>query len=513
MSRELNENEIDKIFRKAIEPVDTEPSDEFWRKAAENVITRGSQLKEGNASQWRAIAFILGAGLLILGYFTYKLATGLKSEEKEVAMLKKTQNANTGKSNAGTSTGNTINDVADIPAVVPVNSNISSNANNTPSPKKEITKYTTHMAKTQMSNEVINASHSKLAKSQNSTLAYNKQSDISKHTKKHAAPQVENNANDGIVSTNRNYQVSNATVQGNSTENLNSTQSMPGIQKPVQIKPDSLIRKQSVNMLNTNKQSSIVASDTAKIPSYSIDSARSRYTVSAFFSPDIMMGYKFTSNTSWGSQIESAIKSGEKQTFSYTTGVKAAYSLSSHFSISAGIAYQSFSFNANPGYIYAQKQSNGEVGYNVATSSGLVNCPYYGPTKAGDSLKMSLASSRTYLEIPISFKYFIGDNPKFKFYLIGGMEANISLGEETYMNWQSIPWNETGTATANTTDGAESMYLSYYLGIGADYRIGKYISLYVEPGLHNAITPIDNNVDVISYPRLFSIAAGLTYHF
>jgi opacity protein-like surface antigen len=224
------------------------------------------------------------------------------------------------------------------------------------------------------------------------------------------------------------------------------------------------------------------------------------------------MRYEFKSNSPWGNQTESIIKTGEKQNFSYTVGAKAEYNLSSRFAVSLGIAYQVFSFNSKPGIIYAQKSSDGDVGYYFTTSSGVVECPsYYGTPSVGDSIKMSAASTRTYLEIPVRLKYNFVDKEKIKLYFIAGVDANICLAEKTTMNWQDF-WNESGIANINETEGSEKVYMSCYLGIGVNYKICNNLSLYLEPGMHRAITALDNNTSpVVTYPQLFSATAGITY--
>ncbi len=505
MSKKLSEHEIDEIFKNAIEPVNTEPSPEFWRKAAEGVITRGANLKEGNSIKWKIVAFVFGAALLILGYFTFKLQNGLKSEEQQITMLEKGQGGN--QKSTDKNSRNSIS-FPDKIASSPTNVIASSGKDNKNTAiAKTDDKKVAYSTEIQMSN----TRHSSEGKSNNvqtnNAVAFKSQSYHGKSGKKASKDYTMEQSNENITTDSPNAQITSPTETQNSSENLNITST----QKPVDPTPEQAIKKTPVSPLPAANYVAVPAKDSLKLAPLAADTAKSRFSVSDYFSPDIMLGYKFICNTTGGSAIENIIKAGEKQSFSYTTGVKAEYMVSTHFAIMAGIMYQSFKFNANPGYIYAQKQSNGDVTYSIPTSSGVVDCPYYGKTYVGDSLKMNATSSRTYLSIPVRLKYFINKSPKLKLYITGGVEANISLKKETYMDWQNS--YQTSESEVNNAQGAEKMYLAYYISIGADYSFGRHISMYVEPGLHNAITPIDNNIDVIAYPRLFSATAGLTYHF
>jgi hypothetical protein len=115
-----------------------------------------------------------------------------------------------------------------------------------------------------------------------------------------------------------------------------------------------------------------------------------------------------------------------------------------------------------------------------------------------------------YLEVPLEAKYFFVNTRKFRAYATLGLEVNFLLGENTAINWQNS-WNESGTDKITNTEGSRNMYFSYYLGAGLSYKIEKCLSLYAEPGIHEAITPIDDNISLITYPKLFSLTVGIVY--
>jgi hypothetical protein len=497
MSEKQMENNIDEIFRKGIDQLNTEPSDEFWRKAAENVISRGNKPNERKVALWRNIAFIQAAGLLLIGYFAYQTQTGKKNAVQQALTVKNIQNKNVEKINPPVKVSN--NNSAATPTVASVNNNTGKTQKLNSSGRNAI-----HRAAVQQKH---------FTKLNAAVVALNNNSAYSKKPEKN------------IVATTYKTEVKNVITKesnqlaGNKEAANNVTTTADIIAAPAENQAKNNTENTSPAPVEyvqkTNRPAAITMGDTAKLiqsPTPELAQASSRFSVSAFFAPDFALGYTYKTSGTWGSRNENSIKTGEKQSFSYTAGLKTEYKISSRFSIAAGIGYQVFSFHVNPTVIYAEKQSGSDAGYYLATSSGEVVCPYYGPVNAGDSLKMNASSKRTYLEIPIQLKYFAINNTKCRFYIVGGLEANFLLGESTTMNWQDF-WNESGVANVNTTGGAKNIYFSSYAGIGADYNLSKFLSIYAEPGLHEAITSLDDNVSVITYPRLFSITTGITWHF
>jgi len=506
-------NNIDDIFKKAIEPLDTEPSEEFWRKAAEDIIAKGSKATEKRIFRWRAIAFILGAGLVVLGYFTYRMQNSLEHANQQMKVVENDQNKQIDKLTENT-TGKDEGKIT-LKTIVSKNKAIS-NDQNTSIVIKIAPEY--HPVIPSQVPAIVNSDHHTSASSPVSYASAN-------HTKislatnyKKPAIRVSHKQVDATpVKQKNNIIVSDANNEGNNGGN-----------SPVQTKTYAFVKPSIQSVDSITKQDDISdsvndlveqANQVTGLPPLSItpqnnklaaNDSVSKLDVSVFFSPDYLVGYGFNSPYSWGSQIENAIKQGEKEKFSYTTGAKVEYALSSNFTIGAGIAYEEYSFNVNPGTVYAQRQSDGDIGYYFTTSSGVVECPSYGHTALNDSIKMNASSARKYLQVPLLAKYFLVNTKKLRFYVVGGLEPCFNLGDNTVMNWQNY-WGESGTVSASNVVGSRNFYFSYYVGIGATYKAGSHLSIYIEPGLHNAVTPIDDQIAVTTSPKLFSASVGLTY--
>ncbi len=474
------ENNIDDIFKKAIDPLDTEPSQEFWRKAAESVISRTSKANAKRASRWRVIALVLALLLFVLGYFTYKMQTGLNTVEQQVAAIENAKNASAENAIKNSNT-HTIDNDASLP-IINKNTQAEQKLKNKPTEIKA-EKYVKQPFTVQRDYTIANGS------THNNRVG----NEIAIDTKQ----QVPSHKSD------------EKTVEpvGEKTDTINLIAgSIPvAITKPVEES------KGDKKAGNTEYVKTVPAlCDSLTLQENKTTSHSSKFSISAFFSPDIMLGYSLKATDSWASQGESSVKS-EQQKFSYTTGVKLGYKISSRFTISAGIGYQVYSFDISPCTLYAEKDPGGKIGYSITESSGTVYCPYYA-NAVGDSLKMHASSTRSYIEIPVQLNGDIISKGKYRVYITAGVEANICAGEQTTMDWEDS-WYQTGKAIVTNMEGKENVYFSYHLGAGASYKIAKQFSIYLEPVIKEAITAIDNNTSaIIAYPRQVSFTTGLTYH-
>ena len=504
MSEKHMENNIDDIFRQGVDPLLTEPSDEFWKKASENIISRGSQTAGKRTSRWKAVTFILAAGLIMLGYITYRIQDNLKNIEKQIAITKGAKNTATEKvTDANTSSISTTTHAS--------NSNYITRTNSV----KQSYVHKPIIAQNQQPVQVNRPNYTPTSHHTNNT---------SQTPLLVVAKPVSHSGENKLSSTDKSDNNGHINPTSKSSGNK-ETDATTSSQQPVVVADKNLTS--SPTLTNQSVSTSSIPKATTQTPTAALpDSATyttaqtqkeaaggksSRFSVSAFFSPNFMTNYKFTCNAPDASLTENSIKR-EKEGFSYVTGANVEYALSSTISVSTGIGYSSYKFSVPPCDLYAEKQTSGDVGYSMVTSSGLVNCPSYGNTWPGDTLRMNANATRTYISIPLQLKYYINGNSRFRFYIEAGIQTNIAIGQTITMDWQDA-WKDHGTSIANYVQGSEQMYFTYDASIGMDYKLSKYFSIYAEPGMSNAITPIDKGTVVVSYPRQFNVTAGLTYHF
>jgi len=520
------ENEIvDELFRKAIEPLEAEPSEAFWKKASEDIISKTAKANDKKASRWRLIAFICAGGLVALGYFTFRMQNGLQKVEQQVAVMKKIQNLNTEKIIAEQNKSATDKEVA--PATL-----------NAPQINTE---------KPAGINTTSRDGYS--AKTPNNTYAYNNRNvkRVSSAVATHHQNPLSADANEGDINAGQANEPSRVAVQENSNQSISSSQpSSSNSQNLLQIHTqhglgwwnDFEKYKDALTTPAAKNNSQVITppiaekAATASVPATAnptntntvkpdstalknADVALSKFSASAFFSPDDMVGYNFKSSSPYANTMENTIRSGEKEKFSYAAGVNAEYSLSSKVSIGVGVAYNSYSFSIAPCVVTAQMQSDGQVGYSLVTSSGVIDCPNYGTVYTGQKLNMSATSSRSYISIPVDIKYYFNKKSAFRIYVKAGLEPNIFVSEPTTMNWQNYYYkNQQGSYGVSYVDGVRDIYLSGNLGLGLEFKAGKYFSLFAEPlGVQGAITSLDKNTPVVSYPMMGNATLGITYHF
>ncbi len=506
MSEKQTGNNIDEIFRKGIEPLNTEPSDEFWRKSAEGIIRNGKIAGSRNTARWRALALLLGAGLLILGFFTIKMQSSNEKTDSKIVAAK----------------NNIINNSA-IPVTAYKNTDKPVIANGTglattenkKTIKQPISTHNNH-TQTAIKNKVSNKQQPSITGIAPTQIA------LKKVRKKSKPSELEQITNTPVPA---NSKIEKETV----TDNLHQTKTITA--DPVNnnpIVPELKPANQNTSSIDTKSEAASIVSNPPKTnPAQAIiqpDSAKkvvmadtlqgsSRFSLWAYFSPDLVTGYNYKSSGNTGSYYENQIKTNEKVQSAYSAGGTVEYELNKHLSVAVGLSYQYYSFRIGPTYIYAQQEDNGQIGYSIVSSSGVVNCPYYGyAVSIGDSLKMSATSTRAYLSIPVKLKYFAVKTDKISMFITGGIGINISTSTETVMNWKDS-WNYQGTSTVNTIEGLQSMYYSYTLGLGISYNICKQVGIYAEPALQGSLTTINKNTPVVTYPYLAGLNIGVTYCF
>jgi hypothetical protein len=72
---------------------------------------------------------------------------------------------------------------------------------------------------------------------------------------------------------------------------------------------------------------------------------------------------------------------------------------------------------------------------------------------------------------------------------------------------------QSGNVSVSSIEGLSKVHYSYSLGVGAEYRLGRGVSVYAEPFMQGSVTAINNNTPVSTYPFFFGAAAGITYMF
>ena len=508
MSSRHPDNDIDKIFKNAIEPVDTEPSDKFWNKAYDDIIKREGQVNNSQVHRWKVIAYTLAAAVVILVFFTFYMNGKINTIQKQVTEVEKNQPApivHENESNNG-SIRTAINNstaTAQLNTTTTVNNNTSTPAVTSPV--------------TNGGNNINNFRIATNSASSNSTPL------VSSVLKNYSNP---GSNNTGTASTPVNIGSSvNQTLPGNYYSKTDSNSVASETNKPVittpehkdtiaitqQTLPVAPVKKDTLPVLaQTKPAGDTVNTQMKRKRAGHIKLSLANLYASAFFSPGLIVE-NIKDNDSWDNVTAYDVKSREDGQFNYSTGIKIGYDLSNHLSILTGLYYHASSFSIRPTVIHAQWYDN-TPSYLMVTSAGTVDIPCKGYQNIGDSIKASATSASSYISIPLQARYTFNNSHKLGLYIDAGATANFLVNNNVDANWQTTSLTE-GHATIPSCEGLQTSFYAYNVGFGLTYKLLNNLSVFGEPELSGAITPINNSSSITTYPYIFSFAVGLTLHF
>ena len=302
---------------------------------------------------------------------------------------------------------------------------------------------------------------------------------------------VQNNAKDYLRSSLKNVNtVLFETLQMRSKDFINSKKITP------------LIITQKVNLSDSSSKIfiKILPKNFRKI---------SRFSITPFIAPDIAW-YRLEDDKI-GNQIDDAkeIEKDEKHEFSSTVGVLIDYKINKYWGLQSGLSFSNTSITVQPKTIYAQQDNIGSVKYRINTSSGYgyVLPSYISNPSIGDSLyAFTSTHSLQYIGIPLAITYAITKG-KFKFNAVAGAAANILATAKLKTTVENGLANS--TETVNNLLGVKNMYLSGLASVGIDYSLTNKIALTFMPTIRFALSSINKDATVKSYPTSLGFAVGL----
>jgi hypothetical protein len=508
MNSKHPDKDIDSIFKDAIDPAETEPSDKFWNRTFEDIIKRENNVYGKQMRRWKVISYTLGAAIIILAFYTFYIHGRINKVEKQITEVEKKE------------------------AIAAGNENINSKAIATADNK--ITAILNKQLRTNHENgraaTVAGKSYTVAYASNDTPATINKNINTEHNTPEGLTRMNPNNSNPGSNNVgadknplNSSYGFGHKTLPGDyySDTTGSSIVSKNSSSVSASFSPDSSLiaqnEKPAVTMQNETTPKLFlnqpVADTLAQAVQRSGTKGRNKYLshifISALFSPELSDNI-ITDNNPSGNVTANNIKAGEKDGLTYTTGLKLGYDLSKHWSILTGAYYHASSFSILPTVVHAQWQGSLES-YSIVTSAGSVEMPSYISQYTNGSINTSGNSSWAYMGIPLQARYDFLPGNNFDFYAEGGFATNILLQTQTNINW-STPLYE-GVCHMNNCDGLQNIFFVYNMGIGATYYITKGLSIFAEPGIQGPITPISKNNPITTYPYVFDLTLGLTYHF
>jgi len=538
MSENYEDKDIEKlIFGGGLASGAIEPSEKFWNRAYEDILQRENRTSLNHISSWRGAFFFAGTIALLLGSYVIYMHSEVSDIKQQLTKFENTQ-VNTGQQNANQTTATNTTEKSSGNTILSSTNTATTQQTNE---RKAITSATTFTGK------------------QNRTTSYNSTTS-SGHTITSSAPPLVNLASNGNTNqSNINSSTANLTEEVTDVNNpgtqettaaaiVSTTSNTP---LPDAKNPTSLSNKVAIdapadrttttpianipspqNKLSpaqTNKTPLITKKTDSAATESILDSTNSVYTpkkrisfagilskisVSAFYAPGATEDFlRDKDNDPTNTITAHVLKTQQDGDGTYAVGIRLAYDISRKWSIQTGAYYSEYTYNINPTIIYPQQQENGQIGYSITTSSGTVFLPNsLVPAKLGDSIKVRGSSSRGYISIPLQAKYKFKTGAKLNLYADGGFSVNIAKDRQTTIHWDNTALQE-GDLSVESIYGLTTVQYSYNFGLGAEYLMGKGLSIYVEPFVDGSFTSINKNTPVITYPYFFGMALGITYHF
>ncbi|MBK9733280.1 MAG: PorT family protein [Chitinophagaceae bacterium] len=258
---------------------------------------------------------------------------------------------------------------------------------------------------------------------------------------------------------------------------------------------------------------------TAVVPSMSAESDStpavwgkkvSRLSIAAFYAPSLSF-QNLKDNTADGFDDAAMYNNREKEQYSFFSGFLLDYKISTRWSVASGIHYSITNYAITLPVMHTGYNESKEMHYLYPTSSGVIQMPLEKnqPLNEEDSLEMTSVCNQSlkYLEVPLLLRFQTTKN-KFTFYANTGLSVNFLLQEKATMRI-----NDEEVTIINNIDGLKQINYSLLVGAGIEYKVYRDAGIFLEPVFKTAITSINHDMAVNSYPYTIGLKIGATLRF
>ncbi len=318
--------------------------------------------------------------------------------------------------------------------------------------------------------------------------------------------------NPGLVGADNDEDKNNNTVPGN-TGLLYSILQLPRISmEKISLNTNKLQSGQPVLEKKKPGAETVFASSVGR----SVSSKKIKpfhFSASIFFAPMFSSNRIQDDHKDGRPNDRNAIKDNEQKQYAYSFGLSVEVPFAKRWGLQSGLTFLNKTTDIAPQKIYARLDNDGKVKYEFNCSSGYSYItPKNGSQPAvGDSINTSASTNQLkYLEIPLAIKYSFNIG-KFSISPTVGSSVNILVKQKTETGLAN--GNSFDKQTINNIEGLKHAYLNAFVGVGLDYNINKKIAVNITPASNFAITSINKNSPVKSYPNAVGVAAGLKIKF
>ncbi len=214
-----------------------------------------------------------------------------------------------------------------------------------------------------------------------------------------------------------------------------------------------------------------------------------------------------------GNNHKDQYKSEEQTQTSYTVGVLAEIPLGKKWSIQSGISYTQKNINIEPKKIYARPDKDGKVKYVFDCSSGYSYISTKtGTTPAvGDSISVTSSQNTLgYIGVPVAVNYKVTLG---RFSIIPSFGTVFNFLTKQKIKTELVQGTVKEQQTIQKIEGLKSSYLNATAGVALEYDVNKRIALNIMPAGSFALTSINKDAGVKSYPNAFGVSGGVKIKF
>lgn len=204
------------------------------------------------------------------------------------------------------------------------------------------------------------------------------------------------------------------------------------------------------------------------------------------------------------------IKKEEDKSASYKAGLLVDFVIGKKWSLQTGLGYVYKSSEIKPKKIFAEQNASGEIKYknNCTYGATYINPKVGSSPSQGDSTFISNSNnSITYITIPINVQYSI-NYKKFELIPTAGIGINFLVKQKAVTNIEGDVKQNT-----NNIEGLKKNYIHTNFGIGVGYFLNKKVILIATPNIQFGLNAINKNTNVKLYTNTVGIMLGLKYKF
>ncbi len=311
-------------------------------------------------------------------------------------------------------------------------------------------------------------------------------------------------------------------VNNNTTDNDTSTMNKVNSRAPRLMAENILVAKAqypgSLTVLRKLPSAPVVAYQPAAAKKIMMkkETTGSRFTLGVFYGP------QFSSNRLENDHHDDRrgpgqppgndkddIKKDEQRQSAYSFGISVEYAAGKNWAVESGLALLNKQIHIDPKKIYAKADATGKVQYRFDCSSGY---SYLSPKTStaptvGDSISVSESENTLqYLTVPVAVKYRLNAG-KFTISPTVGAAANFVTKQKINTEYTVAAVKQ--SQTINNIEGLKPVYYSGLAGVSVDYKLKKNVSVSVMPSGSFALSSINKNAAVKSYPNAFGLSFGL----